>query len=146
MKHSATTTCLLLFVALFGGCKDDDAHTHCHTEDCTPNPDAPDAPEDDAPDAPLGDVQEVNCAGATLAETIEAPGFAFEPDDVTISVGETIRFIMPGSHSAHAGAPGATTGDFDVGFSETKCFTFAAAGSYPFFCIPHEFTGSITVE
>lgn len=118
----------------------------------TPPIDAPaaiDAPATDAPttDAPAATVVEVACAGATIASEVTAPGFSFTITDPTIAVDAIVRFSMPGSHSAVSGSPAGTSdGQFTVSFNETKCFRFTAAGTYPFWCNPHQFTGTITVQ
>jgi plastocyanin len=33
-----------------------------------------------------------------------------------------------------------------VNFSETKCLKFTAAGTYGFYCGPHGFSGTVTVQ
>jgi plastocyanin len=113
-------------------------------------PAAIDAPVtiDAAIDAPAATgVTEVACAGATIASEVSAPGFAFTITVPTIAVDAVVRFTMPATHSAVSGSPAGTDdGKFSVGFSTTKCFRFTAAGSYPFWCNPHQFTGTITVQ
>ncbi len=103
---------------------------------------------DAAIDAPAATgVTEVACAGATIASEVSAPGFAFTITVPTIAVDAVVRFTMPATHSAVSGSPAGTDdGKFSVGFSTTKCFRFTAAGSYPFWCNPHQFTGTITVQ
>jgi plastocyanin len=104
----------------------------------------PDAP---SPDAAPSTVVEVPCAGATIASEVTAPGFSFTITDSTIAVDAIVRFTMPLSHSAVSGSPAGTAdGQFMVGFNETKCLRFTAAGTFPFWCNPHQFTGSITVQ
>jgi len=99
-----------------------------------------------SPDAAPSVVTEVPCAGATIAATITAPGFAFTPMQSTVALNAVVQFTMPGSHSAVSGeTPGVDDGQFRVNFSETKCLRFTAAGTYGFWCNPHQFTGSITV-
>lgn len=97
-------------------------------------------------DAPASTVVEVPCAGATIASEVTAPGFAFAVTDDTIAVGATVRFTMPSFHSAVSGPPGTPDGRFNVGFNETKCLHFTTAGSYPFYCNPHQFTATLTVQ
>ena len=99
-----------------------------------------------SPDAAPSVVMEVPCAGATIAATITAPGFAFTPMQSTVALNAVVQFTMPGSHSAVSGeTPGVDDGQFRVNFNETKCLRFTAAGTYGFWCNPHQFTGSITV-
>lgn len=117
-----------------------------------------DAPAIDAPaidarvidatsiDAAPSTVVEVPCAGATIASEVSAPGFAFTISRSSITVNSVVRFTMPGFHSAVSGAtPGVADGTFRVGFNQVKCLRFTAAGSFPFWCDPHQFTGALTV-
>lgn len=107
---------------------------------CLPSPDA-------AVDAPApSTVVEVPCAGANPVVTITAPGFAFTPMTANISVGQVVQFQMPATHSAVSGAPAGTSdGQFTVGFDQQKCLRFTAAGVFPYWCNPHQFTATITV-
>ena len=104
----------------------------------------------DAPatiDAAPSTVVEVPCTGATIASEVSAPGFSFTITDASIAVDAIVRFTMPSVHSAVSGSPAGTAdGQFAVGFSETKCLRFTAAGTFPFWCNPHQFTGTITVQ
>lgn len=111
---------------------------------CLPTTDAPvDAPVD-AP-AP-STVVEVPCTGANPVVTITAPGFAFTPMTANISVGQIVQFQMPATHSAVSGTPAGTSdGQFTVGFNQQKCLRFTAAGVFPYWCNPHQFTATITV-
>ena len=112
--------------------------------------DAPTATDARIVDAPVAidaaaAVVEVPCP-ASVASEVTAPGFAFTITDSTVAVGAVVRFTMPASHSAVSGAtPGVADGLFTVGFNQTKCLRFTVAGTYPFWCNPHQFTGSITV-
>ena len=107
--------------------------------------DAP-LPVDATPvDAPASTVVVVQCPGQVASE-VTAPGFSFVITDATIAVNDIVRFTMPGSHSAVSGAtPGVFDGVFRVEFNQTVCLRFTAAGTFPFWCNPHQFTGSITV-
>ena len=96
---------------------------------------------------------------------------AFEPADITVSVGETVTWETTGSvpHSVTAyeeqlpdGAAYFASGGFDsesaardaypsegsVGAGETYEHTFETAGEFPYFCIPHEsgMKGTVVVE
>lgn len=103
-------------------------------------------PDAASPDAAPSVVVEVPCAGATIATTITAPGFAFSPMQSTVALNAVVQFTMPSSHNAVSGeTPGVADGQFMVNFGETKCLRFTAAATYGFFCGPHTFTGSITV-
>jgi plastocyanin len=77
-------------------------------------------------------------------------GFQFDPSTVTISVGTTVRWIndsntfhtvTPRDHSEWSRVELSTAG-------QTFEHTFETAGTFDFFCEPHEstMTGSITVQ
>ena len=71
---------------------------------------------------------------------------AFIPDAVTIDVGDQVTWIWTGTlqHSATS-----ETGVWDSGILQhpaTYSFTFTSAGSYPYVCVIHGFTGSVTVQ
>lgn len=121
------------------GCPSEE-HSHCHTEECNPPPPPP------PPPPPGGDVEVVDCAGATLAATITTDGFSYSPDAATIAVDDIVKFEIGGGHDAQSGTPGNPSDAFAVGFGDTVCLKFTVAGEFPFYCTPHEFTGSITVE
>ena len=95
----------------------------------------------------------------------------FDPEEVTVSVGDTVVWETTGAvpHSATAyeadlpdGAAYFASGEFDseaaarqaypqggsVGTDETYSHTFETAGEYPYFCIPHEsgMRGTVVVE
>lgn len=140
-----------LLTTLLFACGGGDDHEHCHTEDCLP-PDAPasDAPAPDAPtdpDAPpQGAVQVVACDGAAIAADVITVGSSYDPSSVSIVAGEIVRFSFGGSHDAQSGVAGQPTSDFYIDFGDSACVRFNEAGSYPFFCTLHHFTGEITVS
>jgi plastocyanin len=97
-------------------------------------------------------------------------GLNFEPDSLTVGVGDTVEWVTTGSvaHSVTAyaadlpdGAAYFASGGFDsesaarqsypeggVGRDETYSHTFETAGEFPYFCIPHEsgMVGTVVVE
>ena len=97
-------------------------------------------------------------------------GLKFEPEDVTIGVGDTVVWETVGAvaHSVTAyeedlpeGAEFFASGEFEtetaarqsypdgsVGTDETYEHTFEVTGTYPYFCVPHEsgMVGTVTVE
>ena len=92
-------------------------------------------------------------------------GIAFEPETLTVSVGETVTWVNedPVDHTVTAGRPGEqgvpgvsegtkpkTTGMFDDALERrgsTFSFTFEKAGTYEYFCRVHvAMRGVITVE
>lgn len=99
-----------------------------------------------AVDAVPSSVVEVACP-ANPASTVTAPGFSFTITQATITVGDIVQFTMPGTHSVVSGSPAGTNdGRFSVGFNTTKCFRFTEAGTFEFWCNPHQFTGTLTVN
>lgn len=141
--------CLSLFTAI-AACGGDDTSTP--PIDAAGNLDGasidsptgtPDAASPDAPPAAV--VEEVACP-ATPASEVSAPGFSFVITTASVPINSIVRFTMPGSHSAVSGeTAGTDDGQFRVNFNETKCLRFTTAGTYGFWCNPHQFTGSITV-
>jgi plastocyanin len=112
--------------------------------------DAPtiDAPTDAPPpiDAPSS-VQIISCTGANPIITINAGTFAFVPATPTITVNQVVEFIPGGPHSMTSGAPAnSPDGLFATTIGQTACLRFTAAGTFPFYCNPHLFTGTITVN
>jgi len=102
-------------------------------------------------DSAASSVAEVDCASVTPDATVvvsSATGTAaYDPMTTNISVNGVVKFTMPGSHSAVSGSPpGTADGKFRVNFNETKCLRFTEAGTYPFWCDPHHFMGSIVVQ
>lgn len=64
---------------------------------------------------------------------------AYVPMMTSIVEGDIVQFTPEGIHDVNGGAV------FSVGFGGNKCFRFDVAGSYPFHCTSHPFTGTITV-
>ncbi len=98
--------------------------------------------------------------GQTFDVTV-GPDFAFHPDTVNISVGDTVRWTWSGSgHSVTSGPPCAADSQF-CSPNDTMCFpgvlsnagtvyqhTFANAGSYSYHCLAHclaGMTGTVNV-
>jgi plastocyanin len=95
---------------------------------------------DAAPAAPT--VTVVDCATATVAGTVTAPGSAYSPANTTITSGEVVKFTMPAIHDAKSRTPGL----FHVMFGQEQCLKFEGTGTVEFFCVPHQFTGTITIN
>jgi plastocyanin len=98
----------------------------------------------------------LSLAGAeanTIQVQVGANGLKFTPQDVTITVGDTVEWIWADNfHSATSGTPGNPDGLFDSGIlnnGATFSFTFTGAGTFPYFCSPHGaccgMIGSVTV-
>ncbi|MEZ4403172.1 MAG: hypothetical protein R3B06_24320 [Kofleriaceae bacterium] len=92
-------------------------------------------------DAPAGPVAVVACAGVTADATVTAPGFAFMPASTSITAGQVVKFTMPATHNAKS-----DTNLWTADFSTDTCVRFTTAGTYPFHCEPHLFTGTIVVQ
>ncbi len=81
----------------------------------------------------------------------------FTPEDLTIAVGDTVRFVMSATHNAievsedtyNSRGIDALDGGFQVTFGETQEVTFTEAGTHYYVCTPHVtigMIGTITVE
>jgi plastocyanin len=101
-------------------------------DDTSGQPDAP--PTADA-------VEEVACAGGEMEVT--TPGFNFDPASVTITAGQSVHFILGGSHNVASTTSGV---EFELGFGADACLRFNEARTYTFECEPHGFTGEVVVE
>lgn len=106
----------------------------------------------DAPqsiDAPANAVMEVSCTGITPSASVMTndASFSFMPAATTISVGQVVKFTTSASHNVapNPSAPKTDPG-LSVGFNKTACLKFTAAGTFGFFCMPHGFTGTVTVN
>ena len=106
------------------------------------NPDAP-----ASIDAKVSSVKSVSCNGATIAQTINvnAGGTAFMPNTATINANQIVHFMTSSFHPVKSGTPASPTTDFEAS-SGDACFQFTQAGTFPFFCEVHLFTGTITVQ
>jgi plastocyanin len=79
---------------------------------------------------------------------------AFQPANLTITEGDSVRWFNQGSaqHTATSGVGCSGDGIWNSGIlnhSQDFIFVFSAAGTYPYFCILHcgvGMTGSITVD
>lgn len=85
--------------------------------------------------------------------TVTLSGTSFTPGNVTISVGETVRWVVSsGSHTVTPDTPGQTgvwAGTGQLGTGDTFEHTFTTAGDFDYHCIPHQslgMTGTITVQ
>ena len=87
-------------------------------------------------------------------EVISIVDNEFDPDDVTVDVGTTVRWENDGSatHTVTSGADGDHDDEFDSGNlspDDSFEFTFEDAGTFPYYCTPHVsmgMEGSVTVE
>jgi plastocyanin len=94
-------------------------------------------------------------AGATL-HIVNQSGLSFVPDDLTVEEGDTVRWVWDaGSHTVTSGAGAADPNAgslFDAPLTSVNTtfqYVFNTAGTYPYFCRPHEgfgMKGTITVD
>lgn len=89
---------------------------------------------------------------ATVHVTVGGAGPFFDPDDVTIQVGDTVEWDWDTGdsfpHTATSGSSGNPDGMFDSGAHSspyTFSFTFQNAGNFDYFCIPHFDMGMVGV-
>ena len=91
--------------------------------------------------------------GATWDVAIQ--NFAFVPANLTIDVGDTVRWTQKDAvtHTTTSGPNGVADGLWDSGnmtlaANTTFSFTFTEAGTHPYFCRPHKsfMRGTITVN
>jgi plastocyanin len=88
-------------------------------------------------------------AGGALAadSTVSIANFAFDPDTVTIQVGDTITWTNNDgtAHTATAGDGSFNTGNIGPGASDSV--TFDTAGSFAYHCAIHpQMTGTVVVQ
>ena len=81
----------------------------------------------------------------------------FDPEDLTIAVGDCVNFVMSNTHNAvevsqetyeNRSGP-ALDGGFSVGYGETGSVYFGEAGTHYYVCEPHiymDMVGTITVQ
>ena len=79
-------------------------------------------------------------AGPGLAATHEVlvRNFAFEPPELTIQAGDSVRWtVISGTHSVTAKDRAFDSGEFAAGSSFE--LRFEQPGAFPYFCTPHDF-------
>ncbi len=85
---------------------------------------------------------------AAATHTVNQSGISFGPDDLTVTVGDTVEWVWSGgSHTVTSGVDAAdpAAGDlFDASLNSsntTFSYLFDTVGDYPYFCRPHESIG-----
>ena len=107
--------------------------------------------------AACGDSNSASEGGQTTTISTMDSSLQFMPADITISVGDTVRFVMTSTHNAievsketyDAREAAPLSGGFQVDFGETDEITFATPGTYYYVCTPHvtlDMVGTITVQ
>ena len=108
-----------------------------------------DGDDDPTPDGPVqaATVMSVTCDGTEVETISSTAGFAFTPPNVTISVGEVVKFTSGGSHNVVPGAAPTDSGLSVPNLGATGCLKFTQAGTFNFKCQPHpSMKGSVTVN
>jgi plastocyanin len=77
---------------------------------------------------------------------ISAGGLAYDPMTQTVPLNAVVKFVMTATHDAKPNTLTTTDPGLTVGFGETKCLKFTAAGTFGFFCTAHGFNGTLTVQ
>ena len=147
----ATVTIISLALAACGGSAGPDPTATIESPPPPPTQPEP-TPEDVAIDTPT---VEPPSAGTKVEVTAEDPGgsgaYAFDPDELTFSVGETVEFTITSETEFHTFTVDELGIDQAIRGSETAVvtFTFDEAGTFELICIPHEalgMVGTITVQ
>jgi plastocyanin len=98
-------------------------------------------------DSSTATVVEVGCPATPDATVVTInTEDRYDPSTVTIPVNGIVRFQMSGLHNVAPNPIGNTDPGLTVDFGETKCLRFTAAGTFGFYCTPHGFNGTITVQ
>src|SRR5262249_36737955 len=99
-------------------------------------------------DSTPSSVQSVSCGSVTPAATVtvvlNGTTFAFSPMNPSVHVNDVIRFNTTPTHPVASGTNGTADGKFMT--NGDGCFKFTQAGTFPFFCSVHLFTGTVTVQ
>jgi plastocyanin len=97
--------------------------------------------------APLPAVVAVTCPASPAATVRTVDGTdLYMPMSTSIAAGGIVQFVMSSLHDV---APNPlTTSDpaIVVGYGQTKCLQFNKPGTYGFYCTPHGFAGTVTVQ
>jgi plastocyanin len=92
-------------------------------------------------------------AGGASAGEVTVQGFAFKPQTVEVKTGAKVTWTNQDGapHTTTSGTPGAKDGKWEgqlAGSGGSFSFTFAQAGSFPYFCAIHgaSMTGTVVVK
>ena len=81
------------------------------------------------------------------SNAVDITGFAFSPETLTISVGDTVTWTNKESATHTATADGGEFDSGNLGNGDTFSHTFTAAGTYTYYCKIHtSMTATIIVE
>jgi plastocyanin len=122
MKQSALLILTLLLASMMIGCIGGDDDT------------SSEAIDDDADETPQ-------------SNAVDITGFAFSPETLTISIGDTVTWTNKESATHTATADGGEFDSGNLGNGDTFSHTFTAAGTYTYYCKIHtSMTATIIVE
>ena len=122
MKQNALLIFVLLLASTTIGCIGGDDDTSSETTD------------DDADETPQ-------------SNAVDITGFAFSPETLTISIGDTVAWTNKESATHTATADGGEFDSGNLGNGDTFSHTFTAAGTYTYYCKIHtSMTSTIIVE
>ena len=122
MKQNALLIFVLLLASTTIGCIGGDDDTSSETTD------------DDADETPQ-------------SNAVDITGFAFSPETLTISIGDTVAWTNKESATHTATADGGEFDSGNLGNGDTFSHTFTAAGTYTYYCKIHtSMTATIIVE
>ena len=147
---------LLLSLSFSLACGDEDKDTASEPSDETAEASDESEPSDETAEA-SDESEPSDETTDPVVHTVTTAGMSFDPADLVISVGDTVRFEMNANHNAievsqatfDAGEATPLEGGFQVDYSETLEVTFDAAGVHYYVCQPHvtlDMVGTITVE
>jgi hypothetical protein len=139
---------VVLIVAL-AACGEDNKKTPdaAKTVDAKPIDAAIDAKVIDAPPDAQAFVLAVTCPATPLGPiTTTAAEFKYTPSTLTVPLNGIVRFTMSANHDVRPSLTMSTDSGLRVLFGQDKCLQFTTAGAFNFFCGPHGFTGTITVN
>jgi plastocyanin len=88
-------------------------------------------------------------AGTALAadHAVSIAGFAFAPQSITVTVGDTVTWTNSDSTAHTATADDASFDTGSIANGTSKSATFSTAGTFPYHCSIHSsMTGTIVVE
>ena len=81
------------------------------------------------------------------SNAVDITGFAFSPETLTISIGDTVAWTNKESATHTATADGGEFDSGNLGNGDTFSYTFTAAGTYTYYCKIHtSMTATIIVE
>jgi plastocyanin len=100
-----------------------------------------------APGTTAGGTPSTTAAGGATETQVAIKGFAFNPAEVTVKVGDTVTWTNNDSANHTVVADNGEFKSGDLGQGATFSFTFAKAGTYPYKCGVHpNMTGTVTVK